>query len=156
LFFFDHSIQTIVIDDPQLVFYLKQLRFSTLAKEAGKIATLAKRKIFVSYSHKDVRWLERLRVHLKPLEREGIIDLWDDTKIAAGIQWKGAILGALETSKAAVLLVSADFLASDFIAEHELPTLLTQAASGGTTILPVIISPCSFDGTALSTFQTVN
>jgi hypothetical protein len=155
-FFFDHSIQAIVLDDPQLAFYLKQLRFSTLAKEAGKVATLAKRKVFVSYSHKDARWLDRLRVHLKPLERDGIIDLWDDTKIAAGIQWKWAISEALETSSSAVLLISADFLASDFIAEHELPTLLTQAASGGTIILPVIVSPCSFHGTALSTFQTVN
>lgn len=155
-FFFDRSIQALVIDDPQLAFYLKQLRFSTLAKEAGKIATLAKRKVFVSYSHNDARWLERLRIHLKPIEREGIIDLWDDTKIAAGIQWKGAISEALETSKVAVLLISADFLASDFIAEHELPMLLTQAEAGGTTILPVIISPCLFDRTALSTFQTVN
>jgi TIR domain len=155
-FFFDRSIQAIVIDDPQMAFYLKQLRFSTLAKEAGKIATLAKRKVFVSYSHTDARWLERLRVHLKPIEREGIVDLWDDTKIAAGIQWKGAISEALETSKVAVLLISADFLASDFIAEHELPTLLTQAEAGGTTILPVIVSPCLFDRTALSAFQTVN
>jgi nucleoside phosphorylase len=155
-FFFDRSIQALVIDDPQLVFYLKQLRFSTLAKEAGKVAALAQRKVFISYSHKDTRWLDRLRVHLKPIEREGIIDLWDDTKIAAGVQWKGAIFEALETSKVAVLLISADFLASDFIAEHELPTLLSQAASGGTVIIPIIISPCLFHGTALSAFQAVN
>ena len=155
-FFFDRSIQALVIDDPQLVFYLKQLRFSTLAKEAGKVAALAQRKVFISYSHKDTRWLDRLRVHLKPIEREGIIDLWDDTKIAAGVQWKGAIFEALETSKVAVLLISADFLASDFIAEHELPTLLSQAASGGTVIIPIIISPCLFHGTALSTFQAVS
>lgn len=155
-FFFDPYMQILVIDDPQLAFYLRQLRFSTLAKEAGKIARLTQRKVFISYSHKDARWLERLRVHLKPIEREGIIDLWDDTKIAAGIQWKGAILEALETSRVAVLLISADFLASDFIAEHELPTLLAQVASGGTVILPVIISPCLFEGTALSTFQAVN
>jgi TIR domain len=155
-FFFDRTTQVLVIDDPQLIFYLKQLRFSMLAKEAGKVAMLAQRKVFVSYSHKDARWLERLRVHLKPIERDGIIELWDDTKITAGVQWKGAIREALETSRVAVLLISADFLASDFIAEHELPMLLTQAALGGTIILPVIVSPCLFNGTALSTFQTVN
>jgi nucleoside phosphorylase len=155
-FFFDNSIQALVIDDPQLVFYLRQLRFSTLAKEAGKVATLVRRKVFISYSHKDTRWLNRLRIHLKPIEREGIIDLWDDTKIAAGVQWKGAIFEALETSKVAVLLISPDFLASDFIAEHELPTLLTQAASGETVVIPIIVSPCLFQETALSTFQAVN
>jgi hypothetical protein len=155
-FFFDSSIQSLVIDDPQLVFYLRQLRFSTLAKEAGKAAILVRRKVFISYSHKDIRWLDRLRVHLKPIEREGIIDLWDDTKIAAGVHWKGAILEALETSKVAVLLISPDFLASDFIAEHELPTLLTQAAAGETAIIPIIVSPCLFQETALSAFHAIN
>lgn len=155
-FFFDTVAQALVIDDPQLVFYLKQYRFTALAKEAGKISMLVQHKVFVSYSHKDTRWLERLRIHMKPIEREGIIDLWDDKKIAAGIQWKGAILEALQTSKVAVLLISADFLASDFIAEHELPTLLTQAALGGTVILPIIVSPCLFSTTALSAFQSIN
>jgi TIR domain/ATPase family associated with various cellular activities (AAA) len=155
-FFFDRSIEALVIDDPQLAFYLKQLRFSRLAKEAGKVAMLVQRKVFISYSHKDARWLERLRIHLKPVERDGIVDLWDDTKIAVGIQWKEAILEALETSKVAVLIISADFLASDFIAEHELPTLLAQAESGGTAILPIIVSPCLFRKTALNAFQAVN
>jgi hypothetical protein len=72
-------------------------------------------------------WGFSMRVHLKPVEREGIIDLWDDTKIAAGVQWKEASMDAFEAARVAVLLVSADFLASDFISEHELPTLLAQA-----------------------------
>ncbi|HEY7415586.1 MAG TPA: toll/interleukin-1 receptor domain-containing protein [Ktedonobacteraceae bacterium] len=154
--YFDEIRQALVIDDPQLAFYLKQSRFSTLAKEAGKLPALAQRKVFISYSHKDTRWLERLRVHLKPVEREGIIDLWDDTKIAAGILWKDAIANALETSSVAVLLISADFLASDFIAEHEMPTILARAKSGGTTVIPVILSPGLFDSTALGAFQSIN
>lgn len=156
LLFFDQIRQTIVIDDPQLAFYLKKVRFSTLAKEVGKVSTLAQRKVFISYSHKDAEWLKRLRVHLKPVEREGIIDLWDDTKIAVGVQWKEAIKDALETARVAVLLVSADFLASDFIAEHELPTLLTSAKAGGTTIIPVILSPSLFSSTGLGSFQSIN
>lgn len=154
--FFDQIRQALVIDDPQLAFYLKKVSFSILAKEVGKVPTLAQRKVFISYSHKDAQWLERLRVHLKPVEREGIIDLWDDTKIAAGIQWKEAIMDALETARVAVLLVSADFLASDFISEHELPTLLSRANEGGTTIMPIILSPSLFSSTGLGTFQSIN
>ncbi len=44
-------------------------------------------KIFISYSHEDKEWLERLLVHLKPLERGGTIDLWDDTRIKTGDRW---------------------------------------------------------------------
>lgn len=154
--FFDKTLLSIVFDDPQMAFYLKKLRLSSLAREVGKSATLGQRKVFISYSHKDFKWLDRLRVHLKPVEREGIIDLWDDTKIAAGAQWKEAILEALETARVAIILVSADFLASDFISEYELPMLLSRAASGGTTILPVIVSPCLFNDTGLSVFQAIN
>ncbi len=62
-----------------------QVRFSSIARQVGKITQLAERKVFISYSHKDAKWLERLRVHLKPIERDRIIDLWDDTKIAVGM-----------------------------------------------------------------------
>ena len=124
--------------------------------KVGKISIMAQRKVFISYSHEDAEWLERLRVHLRPVEREGIIDLWDDTKIAAGIQWKEAIVNALETARVAVLLVSANFLASDFIAEHELPELLARAKAGGTTIIPVILSPSLFTSTSLGAFQAIN
>jgi hypothetical protein len=154
--FFDQTAQAIVIDDPQFAFYLKKIRLSTLSKEVGKGAALAQRKVFISYSHKDARWLERLRVHLSPIERGGIIDLWDDTKIVAGAQWKEAILGALESARVAVALVSANFLASDFISQHELPTLLSRASSEGTIIIPIIVSPCLFLESGLSTFQAVN
>ena len=154
--YFDQMRHALVIDDPQLAFYLKKVHFSTLAKEVGKVSTLAQRKVFISYSHKDAEWLERLRVHLKPIERDGLIDLWDDTKIAAGVQWKEAIMDALETARVAVLLISADFLASDFIAEHELPTLLLRAKAGGSTIIPVILSPSLYSSTGLGTFQSIN
>lgn len=114
-------------------------------------------KVFISYSHNDIAWLERLQVHLKPLEREGIIERWDDTKLEVGEQWQEEMKTALETARVAVLLVSPDFFASDFIYKEELLPLLERAQDGGTTILPVIISPCRFTREeGLSRFQAVN
>jgi hypothetical protein len=112
--------------------------------------------VFVSYSHADARWLTGMRAHLKPLERRGVIALWDDTKIKPGTHWREEIQSALESAKVAVLLVSADFLASDFIATNELPPLLNAAKERGTLILALIVRPCRFEKTELARFQAVN
>lgn len=117
----------------------------------------SKKSIFVSYSHEDYKYLERLKVHLKPFEKSGLIDVWSDTKIKAGEKWKEKIEIALEKSAIAILLVSADFLASDFIVDNELPPLLKAAESEGKIILPVILKPCRFSRNKnLSKFQAIN
>lgn len=113
--------------------------------------------VFISYSHADKQWLERLKVHLKPLERQGVIDLWSDEKIHAGSNWKEEIKKALKEAVVAVLLISADFLASDFIDKDELPPLLAAAKKEDTVILPVIIGHSSFtENESLSLYQAVN
>ena len=114
--------------------------------------------VFISYSHKDKDWLERLRVHLRPLER-GLpqLEIWDDTRIKVGSKWRAEIASVITRTKVAVLLVTADFLASDFIANNELPPLLQSAESDGAKILSVILSPSRFEKMpSLSQFQTVN
>lgn len=115
------------------------------------------KSIFVSYSHVDNSYLERLKVHLRPFEKKGQIDLWVDTKIKAGEKWKEKINSALEKSVIAILLISADFMASDFIVDNELPPLLKAAEEKGKVILPVIVKPCRFTKDEnLSKFQSVN
>jgi HEAT repeat protein len=114
-------------------------------------------KVFISYSRKDAKWLDRLQVHLKPLERVGEITRWDDTLIKPGEKWREAIERALGEAKVAVLLISADFIASDFINKDELPPLLAAAESEGVLILPIVLSPSRFEETkSLSQFQSVN
>jgi len=105
--------------------------------------------VFVSYSHRDKKWLQRLQVHLKPLVRAGDIELWDDTRIQPGADGKAQIDRALATARVAVLLVSADFLASDFVQDQELPVLLEAAERRGTRILPVILSHSLFTDSPL-------
>ena len=126
-------------------------------RSARSARTTSRNLVFVSYSHVDARWLDRLRIHLKPLERQGVLALWDDTKIKPGTRWREEIRTALEHARVAVLLVTADFLASDFITTNELPPLLSAAEKGGTLILPLIVKPCRFLQTpGLNQFQAVN
>ena len=85
--------------------------------------------VFISYAHRDKSWLERLQVHLKPLG--DLARPWDDTKIRPGDRWPAEIDAAIDEAKVVILLVSADFLASDFIRRKELPDLLKEGRVEG-------------------------
>jgi TIR domain-containing protein len=129
-------------------------------KDAGRhhahAVTPPRRLVFVSYSHKDRRWVDRLIVHLKPLEHELSLDIWEDSRIQPGTDWRTEIEHALTRATAAILLISADFLASEFVMNEEVPALLRNAEANGTIIVPLIISPSLFKQSALRTYQSIN
>jgi class 3 adenylate cyclase len=113
-------------------------------------------RVFVSYNRQDSRWLERLKVHLQPLVRAGTIDLWDDGHLQPGDMDPEEIAAALAQSQAAILLVSADFLASDFLHRPELPGLLDGARERGVRIMPLLLSASSFRSSPIARFQAFN
>jgi len=127
-------------------------------KRATRKPKIERKKLFISYSHQDAKWLVRVQKHLKVLQIEGLsLNIWDDTKIKSGQKWRAEIQTNLKSAKAAILLVSTDFLASNFITKYELPTLLRAAENEGTVVLPVIIRPCRYTkNQELCEFQALN
>jgi hypothetical protein len=112
-------------------------------------------QVFISYSRKEQKFLDDLLTHLKPYLRKGTFKAWSDEQIKPGSQWLDEIKAALARTSVAVMLVSPDFLDSDFIHEHELGPLLKEAAAGGVTILWALIRDCSYEETPLKDYQAV-
>ena len=146
------------ISAERLIFYLNQ-ELGTLPKvvhQKYEIQEKNKReKVFISYSHLDKQYLTDIQRHFKPFKSQ--IDFWDDSRIQPGQKWKEEIKKAILETKVAILLVSTDFLGSDFISTDELPPLLEAAEKEGAVILIVILKPCLFEEfDELNQFQAMN
>jgi TIR domain len=102
---------------------------------------MAAPKIFISYSHQDERWKDRLLIHLAVLERQGVADVLDVNTLQAGSDWAKQIEKSIHQSDIAVLLVSPSFLASDFVVSKELPALLERRHKEGLPIVPILVRP---------------
>lgn len=98
--------------------------------------------VFISYSHKDEDWKDRLLEHLGVLEEEGLLQTWNDRSIGAGDEWFEEIQDAMNAARVAVFLVSAASLKSKFIRHKEIPHLLDRREKEGMTFFPVIVKSC--------------
>jgi len=95
--------------------------------------------VFISYSQRDEAWRDELVRHLRVLERAGALKIWDTSQIEAGTEWSHAITERLDQADLAVVLISPDSLASDFIVEKELPALIRRQRAGKIVVLPVLL-----------------
>jgi internalin A len=93
---------------------------------------------------------------LQPLEKQGLLRIWDDTNIRPGSEWLEEIKLSLESARVAVLLITQNFLTSEFIDQKELPVLLKKAENRGCLIFWVAVSESTVDDSELSRFQAAN
>ena len=112
--------------------------------------------VFFSYSHKDVKWLDDIKKTLKPAFKNRPISMWDDRHIKPGQIWRDAIKEALSRARAAILLISRDFLASEFIADKELPDLLRDAGEDGVILMWVAVEKTLYDDAEFEKYQSLN
>ncbi|HXU80095.1 MAG TPA: trypsin-like peptidase domain-containing protein [Polyangia bacterium] len=109
--------------------------------------------IFISYSHKDKKLLGELQTYLKPLVKIDGLQKWDDNDIRPGEDWLQAIRTAMATCRVAVLLVSQDYLASDFIGVEEFPQIIKDARSAGVTVFWIPLAASTYEKTELAALQ---
>jgi hypothetical protein len=100
--------------------------------------------LFYSYTHSDERYRNKLEVHLSSLKRQGLIAGWHDRQITSGSDWGAEIHAQLDSAEIILLLVSADFIHSDFCYSVELQRALERHESGDARVIPVIVRPCDW------------
>jgi hypothetical protein len=112
-------------------------------------------EIFFSYSHRDEKMRSRLEAHLSSLKRERLISGWHDRKIKPGTEWKGQIDDHLNSCQIILLLISADFLASDYCYDVEMDRALARHDAGGARVIPIILRPCDWPWSRFGKLQAL-
>ncbi len=111
--------------------------------------------LFYSYAHADETLRDELDKHLKLLQRQGIITAWHDRDITAGTEWATEIDQNLNTADIILLLISANFLASDYCYDTELTRALDRHTKGEARIIPIILKPCDWESAPFGKLQAL-
>src|SRR6266568_4717210 len=125
-------------------------RFMTMTQKPTKALEL-----FYSYAHTDERWRRRLEIHLSNLQRRGLITGWHDRNISAGTAWASEIDKHLNTAHIILLLISPDFIASDYCYSIEMKRAMERHKAGEARIIPVILRPTDWEGTPFKQLQAL-
>jgi hypothetical protein len=112
-------------------------------------------EVFFSYSHRDEELCKKLVNHLSLLQRQGVITAWHDRKITAGTEWAGVIDDHLNTAKIILLLVSDDFLASDYCYDVEMQRAMERHETREARVIPVILRPVDWQEAPFGKLQAL-
>jgi internalin A len=112
-------------------------------------------RIFISYSHKDEEFRAELDTHLKIFQRLGLIETWHDRQISAGDDWASEISQNLDQSDIVLLLISADFLASNYCYETEMKRALLREFEGQARVVPIILRDCPWNYSPFGRLQAL-
>ncbi len=116
---------------------------------------MSAKTIFFSYSKHDRTFLEELLVFLSPMKRSGKIIPWDDAQIIAGEEWDNAIKTNLESADIIIMLVSARFLATDYIWREEISKAMARHEAGTARVIPIILNYCDWSDTPFRKLQAL-
>jgi hypothetical protein len=112
-------------------------------------------EIFLSYSHEDEYFRDKLVRYLSPLKRQGVISVWHDRDITMGQEWQGQIDEHLENAQIILLLVSADYLSSDYCYDIEMSRAMTRHTVGAARVIPIILRPSDWMSTPFVDLQVL-
>ena len=112
-------------------------------------------EVFFSYSHRDEALRDELAKHLSILKRQGIIESWHDRGITAGSEWAGEIDAHLNSAQVILLLISADFLASDYCYDIELKQAMERHEAREAVVIPIILKPVDWHGAPFGKLQAL-
>jgi hypothetical protein len=113
------------------------------------------KRIFISYSHSDARFRDELLKHLMSLKREGLVEAWHDQDIAAGMEWEKEIVEQLLGADVILLLISADFLSSDYCYGREMQTALRLHQERSASVIPVIVRDVDWQNSPFASLEAV-
>jgi hypothetical protein len=112
-------------------------------------------EVFISYSHKDEALRRKLETHLALMQREGLVESWTDRCITAGSRWRNQIDDKVRSAGMILLLVSADFLASDYCYEIEMKTALEGEANKEAIVIPIILRAVDWTSAPFAELQAL-
>jgi len=111
--------------------------------------------VFISYAHEDESLRQRLETHLSLLRRQGLIADWHDRQVMPGAEWAQEIDEHLETASIVLLLISADFVASDYCYNKEMKRALERHKLGEARVIPIILRPCDWQSSPFARLQSL-
>lgn len=112
-------------------------------------------ELFFSYSHRDGKLRDELEKYLSLLKRQGLITGWHDRKITASSEWAGEIDTHLNSAKIILLLISADFLASDYCYDKEMTRAMERHEAGEARVVPIILRACDWQDSPFAKLQAL-